>query len=328
MSIKPPNYTQIPNFVLDSLGTMETPILRVLLVMFRQTIGWQRTSTIRMSLSFISVASGLSKSSVCNAITVLLNNGIIGREDEGGSHTYHLDISQDGREAFPTLSMPVKGKASDAVQKPTPVPSGDTSLVPTCPLRGHLPVPAGDTPPVPSGDTKKETGTKETKERERVPSRKAPKSSPALMAFRKTFVDGYSKAYANHVGSQYQHKGAQDDLAVQRLFSYGESAEAVVALAVECLSRTGFPFDNCVGISGFTAMWNYLLPALKKAGAQLPSTAPIRPPPPPRPYNPEEDMMACMKRRWAIAKEPGFEDATDAVIRAEDLRRENLRVRG
>ena len=65
--IAPPNYTQIPNAVLDRMHEMSEVCLRVVMAVCRQTFGWQKQRD-RLSLTQLQRLTGLSRQGVLNGI--------------------------------------------------------------------------------------------------------------------------------------------------------------------------------------------------------------------------------------------------------------------
>lgn len=93
MSLTAPNYTQVPNEILDSLMCdMNTSELRVVLVIVRQTFGWHRKKA-ELSLSFLQHATGLSRQGVLNGIKAAMDRGLVSRVRAGQSWKYELIIT-------------------------------------------------------------------------------------------------------------------------------------------------------------------------------------------------------------------------------------------
>ena len=87
------NYTQIPNVILDNLPLLKEGELRVMMLMCRETFGWQRP-TARLSLSRIQKLTGLSRQGVVTAIENLMERGWIDREDVSQSgYLYHVVVN-------------------------------------------------------------------------------------------------------------------------------------------------------------------------------------------------------------------------------------------
>ena len=78
MSLKPPNYTQVPNEVFGLLPVMADTELRVTLVIVRDTFGWQQPgAATELSLSELVMRTGLSKQGVVNGLKAGQERGTI-----------------------------------------------------------------------------------------------------------------------------------------------------------------------------------------------------------------------------------------------------------
>jgi hypothetical protein len=92
MAIEKPNYTQIPNVVLDDLmALMEETELRVTLAISRRTFGFHRESA-KLSLSELQKMTGLSRQGVINGVTAGIKRGTIEREPIGDSYAYRMVV--------------------------------------------------------------------------------------------------------------------------------------------------------------------------------------------------------------------------------------------
>ena len=90
MTIKKPNYTQIPNVILDKLmKDMGEAELKVVMAVCRGTFGWHKQRK-KMSLSYLQNATGLSRQGVLNGIDAAISAGIIRRRKSGMSWEYEI----------------------------------------------------------------------------------------------------------------------------------------------------------------------------------------------------------------------------------------------
>lgn len=95
MSYPAPNYTQVPNILLDDhIKKMAEAELRVVLVIVRETFGWHRKQH-KISLTQLCQATGLSRQGVLNGIESGINRGIITRTPQGQGYLYELNISSE-----------------------------------------------------------------------------------------------------------------------------------------------------------------------------------------------------------------------------------------
>ena len=77
--IKEPNFTQLPNSILDGMAELSDIELRIILVVCRQTFGWHRESAV-LSKSFLMKATGMAGGSVVKACELLINRGLLEKE--------------------------------------------------------------------------------------------------------------------------------------------------------------------------------------------------------------------------------------------------------
>lgn len=89
--IKKPNYTQVPNAILDNLDKFTPAEIKVLMAIARQTFGYHQKRK-KMSISFIQKATGLSRQGVVNTIDALIASGIVRRRRSGNGYEYSLHI--------------------------------------------------------------------------------------------------------------------------------------------------------------------------------------------------------------------------------------------
>ena len=93
-----PNYTQIPNELLDDhLPNMKDAELRVVLSIARKTIGWHKQHD-RISLTQLQKMTGMSRQGVLNGITDAVERGVVEKiEHEVGSYEYGLVVNEVDR---------------------------------------------------------------------------------------------------------------------------------------------------------------------------------------------------------------------------------------
>jgi phage replication O-like protein O len=95
VTIHPPNYTQIPNAILDLMADMSDAELRVVLAIARQTFGWHKKRD-KISLSQLRVLTGMSKQGVINGLDAGIRRGLIERRpdpnDNRGGIWYRLIV--------------------------------------------------------------------------------------------------------------------------------------------------------------------------------------------------------------------------------------------
>ena len=96
--VSPPNYTQVPNWILDEIPKIKTTCLLVLLVIVRQTFGFHRRRSMVLSLSNLMRRTGMSKPAVINAVRQLEGMGWLLRHPRKRSFTYSLNMTLNMRE--------------------------------------------------------------------------------------------------------------------------------------------------------------------------------------------------------------------------------------
>ncbi len=117
-----PNYTQIYNGFLDDMAKeMPEGELRVMLCMFRYTIGYHRTSH-HLSVTFIQNYTGMGRPAVIRSLKALQDKGLIEHIGEHGqSYIYKLNIIADDDSS--SLKEP-SDNSSGSLKKPVESVSG------------------------------------------------------------------------------------------------------------------------------------------------------------------------------------------------------------
>lgn len=83
MTIPAPNYTQIPNAVLDAMADMSDAELRIVVAIARQTFGWHKKRD-KISLSHLRRLTGMSRQGVLNGLAAGVARGLIERTPDPG----------------------------------------------------------------------------------------------------------------------------------------------------------------------------------------------------------------------------------------------------
>ena len=196
--LDPPNYTQIPNALLDIIlpRLHSLASLKLLLILCRLTFGWHRDRTPPLSLRRLETLTGMTRENLIPALAHLTSHGLIDTHDAKGqhgkpTHTYSLRLTTP---PTPTPSPPAKPTTTPPQivdnSPPTPpsmvmihdqsAPSMVMNHDQSAPLNGHesLPVSA----PLPDRNPpRKETPVKEKRTKERGPAvDKSPSASPTI----------------------------------------------------------------------------------------------------------------------------------------------------
>jgi phage replication O-like protein O len=94
MSILPPNYTQFPNSILDSMDKMGDAEWRVVCAICRKTFGWHKYEDL-LSISQFMKLTGMSNSGVIQGVEQAIEHGFIVRKSSGQSFKYRLNIKDE-----------------------------------------------------------------------------------------------------------------------------------------------------------------------------------------------------------------------------------------
>ena len=140
-AIEKPNYTQIPNVILDNIFSFTHTEFKIVVFVCRHTFGWHREEH-RMSFTFIEAGCGLSHDTVNNCLITLMAKGVFLREPSGNSFSYSLNIEKIS-------------------PKFVPVQNSDQSEIRTIDSTANRPILPES---VRISDTKKERGIKKEKE--------------------------------------------------------------------------------------------------------------------------------------------------------------------
>lgn len=104
--IPPPNFTTIPNIILDVWITELSPAeFKIILVIARKTFGWHKRQD-RISLSQFETTTGLSRRGIIDAINSLAERGYLKKtlvqDDAGdcGASMYYLQVAEPSNKYF------------------------------------------------------------------------------------------------------------------------------------------------------------------------------------------------------------------------------------
>lgn len=140
MGFPAPNYTQVPNVLLDEWMPILSHVeLKVLYAITRKTFGWHKDRD-RISLSQLEKLTGSTKEAIVSASRTLQKRGLINKlviGDPGRQATYYeLVVNEDSNNCYPSaeptppsrLGRPTKEtktKEIKAKQSPTPFKKGE-----------------------------------------------------------------------------------------------------------------------------------------------------------------------------------------------------------
>lgn len=120
MGVDKPNYTQVPNLLLDDLMRyMDGAELKVTLAIARHTFGYHR-ERVQLTISDIEGLTGLSRPAVTGALDVGMRRGLIERVPMGNrSYAYALVVNDDVL-AIGKESLPIKEDGQDIGKESLP----------------------------------------------------------------------------------------------------------------------------------------------------------------------------------------------------------------
>jgi phage replication O-like protein O len=103
--VSPPNFTSVPNEILDTMADMEESELRVVLGICRKTFGWHKVRD-RLSLTQLEKLTGLSRTAVHAGITAAMTRRIVERVRCGKQgFEYRILVASDYQSTEATSSV-------------------------------------------------------------------------------------------------------------------------------------------------------------------------------------------------------------------------------
>lgn len=123
-----PNYTQIPNCVLEALPRMSEAAMRVCLVICRQTFGYHKKRD-QISLSQLEELTGMARTSVQRGLTELITRGWVERLPAGRqTYTYALIVAEIDRAVEDQNTSSAKLPVAQSYQSSKATSSGSFAL--------------------------------------------------------------------------------------------------------------------------------------------------------------------------------------------------------
>ena len=89
--VEKPNYTQIPNAILDNMASMSSAEVTVVMAICRQTFGWHKHSE-KISLTQLQELTGMGRHAVMDALDAALEHGWISRKPAGQTYRYTVNV--------------------------------------------------------------------------------------------------------------------------------------------------------------------------------------------------------------------------------------------
>jgi len=136
--IFPPNYTQVPNVILDNQGNLTESGLRVMLAVCRKTFGWHKRED-ELSLSQLMKLTSMSRQGVINGIEDATAKGYLTRREKGRSFVYSAVVNEvdqstvltdNGQQSRPAVVNEVDTQNKSKETKENPAIAGATAQHP------------------------------------------------------------------------------------------------------------------------------------------------------------------------------------------------------
>lgn len=247
-AIPEPNYTQVPNLILDRMDRLSDAELRVLLVMCRQTFGYHRKRHI-MSTSFLAKGSGMSEQGVLNGVKRMLERGVVEREPCNGSFSYSITLSEGPNAVEVSQNQP-----PNAVEGSLPTPLRGKPAKPLNAVEGNKE----------RGINKERKGANAPASRPKQEQASQPPASPP-QSHKRELTDGWCAAWAARFGGPYKFEGAKDGKAADSLLATGLPVAELLALAAKAWERLrdpavvngdAFNSKHAVSLASFASRFN------------------------------------------------------------------------
>ena len=265
MKIPKPNYTQIPNVILDNQQHFTDAQFRILICVCRETFGWHREA-VKITISNLMEKTGMSRQGVVRGIQPLVEIGLLERTEIGNSFAYSIAVDcLESCMCNPNVQV-TEGDRSDGKSVTEGDRSGEKSVTEgDCPLSikkclkeslKERPTSAaltgsGDVAPDPS----KINGLN-------LKKAKNP-SDPRV----REFSTQWCEAYRLFHGRSYVHGGAKDTVAIKRMLDSGYEVPSLLAVAQEAWKHPEeFNCKQAATIKGMACRLNDMFQSLRGFG--------------------------------------------------------------
>jgi hypothetical protein len=253
--IAAPNYTQVPNVVLDSLHERTESETKIILAICRQTFGFHRGKT-KLSRSTLCRFTGLTDNSVKSGIDGLLKIHWIERHQNGRSFDYSINLEEIEP---PTDPAKFEGSTPQNLRVQNDAdPAKFEGSTPQNLRVQSAPIPA-KFDPLKRKDLKKEKERSSRAVRDTTPN-------PEV----KVFIDEWCETYEAQFGNRYVVQGGKDGASVKRLLgSSGLAAMELIQVATRAWSvpndaKRFYWCNRAITIATFAARWNEIVRELDK----------------------------------------------------------------
>ena len=221
MKIEKPNFTQVPNLLLDNMCKFTHTEFKLLMFVSRMTFGFHQDKH-RMSFSYLEDKTGMARDTISNAIHTLLAKGVLVRVQHGETFKYSLDIDMVGESNQSEIPTKAVGESNQQL--------------------------------VGESDSYKETISKETnKETSAVAVNELKAEKTPVKKFTELWCLEFPK---HHQGCKYLYGGAKDTEAAKKMLGVFPPEE-LIALAIKAWkNKADFNCKQAVTIAGMGCRFN------------------------------------------------------------------------
>jgi phage replication O-like protein O len=231
--IPPPNYTQIPNAILDNLPDFSAAELPVILTICRHTFGWHKDEA-RISLSTFERETGLSQQGVMNALDGLIKRGLVLKIPSPQGSVFELLVGTDTEGEAPNGV----GRGSQRGGEGVPNGVGSTN---------KERIKENSTPMLPMGEGRDEEP-----------------EPPPMVNGTKQFIDAWFPAFESHFKLPYMLSKTMDPTAAKKIMALGVPLGKLIATAREAWKYPDkFYCAKSATINGFVNNFNHIVHELQ-----------------------------------------------------------------
>jgi hypothetical protein len=249
--IHAPNYTQVPNVVLDNIQDLTEAETKIMMVICRQTFGWQRSKA-RLSRNDFMIHTGLSHQSVKNGIDKLLERGWLLRGETSNTFNYSINLEN--------VEPPQNLAPLNAVDPLKYSPLTSQILAPLDAEKG----------------LKFSPHKRNSLKREETKVSRGKRESSSESTLHQTLIDDWTTAYRITFDRAYAFQGGRDGKAAKSLLSIAKEPGAVMQVATRAWGEMDKPgrfwCKNAATLSGLASRWNEIQNELD-APASTPAAA-------------------------------------------------------
>ena len=123
--VPPPNYTQVPNAILEAMPQMGEAEFRVVIAICRKTFGWQKNWD-RISISQLSELTGLTRRNAHRGVTQAIDDGWVYFHREGQNIFYRVAVDGNLTISLRDTAISLRDTDTISLRDTKPYPLGST----------------------------------------------------------------------------------------------------------------------------------------------------------------------------------------------------------